>query len=254
MYVRVCSNVSRQLYQSMVYARVNVGWFAQYIVFNYNRQCFELVDELDKSVKPVRTLVSLIQSRTDGMREYSGSALLKYKNYCKSHSYEFPDLKYLFGYPDVCENCEFLHEILSNKSVPLNEYDIELRDLPDVQDWTYLRTQEQADEFMNLFAGFHDSTLERVCYVEDNTGKKEATAIFDNSGWFGVAELCFEGVELLGIVPPGDLYCRNIMCATLRVSEEGVLWADSESEEGVYEGSMIRARSLKWRKIEPKDI
>lgn len=251
MYVRVCSNVSNQVYQSMVYGVVNIGWAHQDIVFNKGRNCFELVDVIDQTVEPAKPLISFIQVERDGMREYSGAELLKYKYYCKEHSYEYPDLKSLFGYPDVFENYEFLHEIMTKKSVPLNRYDISLRDLPDAGEWTYMRTQEDADAFMDLFAGFHDSKLESVSYIEDNRGRKEASVIFD-SEWFGIAELCFEGIEILGIVPHGDYSIREIMCATLRVSEYGVLWADSWSEDDVYEGSMIQARSLKWRKIDPK--
>ncbi len=247
MYVRVSSNISNHMYQSIVYAKINLGWFEQYIVLNPNLHCFELVDALDKGRKPPRCNATVIQTRTDGMKEYRGGALLRYKQLCNALNME---LKYLFGYPDVCENYAFMAEILSKKTVPAKQYPVEIRDLPDVHEWTYLKTQQDADAFMKLFAGFHDSTIERASYAEDNTGRQEVTVVFDNTGWFGIAELCFEGVELLKIVPPGPNYSREIMEATLRIDENGVLWADTGSEDALYEGSVIQACSVKWRKLE----
>ena len=104
---------------------------------------------------------------------------------------------------------------------------------------------------MDLFAGFHDSTLESINYVEDSTGKKEVRAIFDNTGWFGIAELCFEGVQLLKIVPAGENYSREIFDATLFVNDSGIFWADDSLEmvDLSYEGSIIQSLCLKWRKL-----
>ena len=103
---------------------------------------------------------------------------------------------------------------------------------------------------MSLFAGFHDATLESLSYTEDNSGTKEVKAVFDNSGWFGIVELCFEGVELLKIVPAKENCTREIYEATLRISDESVLWCDGSLADSIdsFDGSMIRALSLKWRK------
>ena len=74
---------------------------------------------------------------------------------------------------------------------------------------------------------------------------------FDNSGWFGVVELCFEGIEILKIVPAGENCSREILEGSLIVEDESVFWSDCymESIDLTYEGSMIKALNLKWRKI-----
>lgn len=54
------------------------------------------------------------------------------------------------------------------------------------------------------------------------------------------------------IVLPKENYSTEILSATLYVDEEGVFWADNYMEKPniTYDGSIIRALSLKWKKIE----
>ncbi|MBQ9468587.1 MAG: hypothetical protein IJU52_06245 [Clostridia bacterium] len=249
MYVRVASSVSGSVYQSMVYAIVGDGEGAKYIVLNPYANELELAREVVISNKERRTLVSVIQTNTDGFETYTGSQLLRYKHYCKTNMLIPTELFSLCGYPDVCENYAFLYDILTNKKIPFDRYNIQLRDIPDAHEWSYIRTQKDADDFMDLFFGFHDSKLVSVEYSQEE-GKREATAVFDNSGWFGVAELCFEGVQLLKIVPPYANGFADIYDATLIVDADGVFWADEymEKPDESCDASVIRAFSLKWRK------
>ncbi len=250
MYVRVVSNISNHIYQSMVYAKINVGWFQQYVLYDPYYEMFELVEYLDKTTKPIKPRVYTIQSGTEGFIKCDKSLLSEFKTYCKINHELSPDISFLFGYPDVCKNFEFLRDILSNKQVSKDRYTIQLRDLADINEWHYIKTQKDADDFMALFAGFHDATLESVCYKEDDTGKKEAAVIFDNSGWFGIAELCFEGVQLLKLLPADENYTRYIMEASLHIDDNGVFWADDfiEQPDLSCEASVIKALSVKWRK------
>ena len=252
MYVRALSNIDKTFFSSMVYATVNLGWYAQYIVYNKSANSFELIDYLDKELPHGRAMVQVIQTQTDGFEEYTHVKLLKIKKYCKENNLEMPELKRLFGYPDVCENIAFICDIISNKVVPADRYSIQLRDLPDVNKWHYIQTQEDAQEFMNLFNGFHDSDLVKLTYEENYGSGIKANVIFDNSGWFGIVELCFEGVQLLKIVPPMENYCSEILSATLHVDEEGIFWADCymEKPDMSYDGSIIRSLSLKWKKLD----
>ena len=252
MYVRAVSNIDRGIFPSMVYARINQGWYAKYVVYNEWKKVFELVDYMDKVVDDKRNVrIFMIQTDTDGFEEYGNAKLLKLKKYCSDNGREMPDVKTMFGYPDVCGNCAFICDIMEDRQVPADRYDIALRDLPDVNEWHYLRTPEEVEEFMKLFAGFHDSDLVKVTYEESGDGSKTAYAVFDNSGWFGIAELCFEGVQYLRIVPAGESYMSEILSATLEVNDDGVFWADTymEKPDMSYEGSIIRSLSLKWRKL-----
>lgn len=230
MFVRVLDNNS-SYYRSMVYATLGIGWFSRYIVINPNFNSFVLVDYLDKNTDPAQPLVEVIQPDCTG--------------------FEMKDRDQIYGYSDVCENNDFLSDILTNKMVPIGRYPIQIRNFADQDKWHYVLTQSDADDFMQMFAGFHDSTLEKTVYIETD-GATTAFLTFDNSGWFGVAELCFEGIQTLKIVPTPENYSRELFEASLIVENESVFWADAymEHADETYSGSMIRALCLKWRKVQ----
>lgn len=249
MFVRVLDN-NIGYYRSMVYATLGTGWFLRYIVINPNSNSFVLVDCLDKRTEPARPLVEVIQPDCIGFKKYSGSALLKFKHFCRGKNVSSENIGQIYGYSDVCENNEFLSDILTNKTVPADRYPIRIRSFADQDEWCYVLTQSDADDFMKMFAGFHDSTLEKAVYSETD-GAAAAFLTFDNSGWFGAAELCFEGVKTLKIVPAPANYSREISEASLIVENESIFWADAYMEQAdeTYSGSMVKALSLKWRKV-----
>lgn len=250
MYVRVFDKNRKAYFKSIVYATVGTGWFLQYIVLNPLTKTFDLADYLDKSHTPAKPLIEMIQPEHSDFITYKGSAMLKYKNYCNENGIEVTDIKQMAGYPEVCENHVFLADIFTKKSVPMNAYEIPIRELKDASNWNYILTQSDANDFMEKFAGFHDSTLEAINYIESNDSTS-ATATFDNSGWFGVVELSFEGIQMMKILPAGENYSREILDASLIVENESVFWADSymEKPDISYDGSIITALSLKWRKV-----
>ena len=250
MFVRVYDKKNSTYYKSIVYSTVGIGWLLQFIVLNPNTNAFELVDYLDKSVMPAKPIVEIIQSDDSGFMYYHGAALLKYKHFCKVNKVNSADIGQMIGYPDVCENYPFLADIFAEKSVPVGVHKVSIRGLDDTAEWNYILTQSDADNFMKKFMGFHDSTLEKINYSESDRGVC-ASAIFDNSGWFGIVELYFEGVQMLKIMPPTENYTRDIFEASLIIENESVFWADSymEKPDTSYEGSIIKALSVKWRKI-----
>lgn len=249
MFVRVFDKQQNRYYKSIVYATIGTGWFLQYIVLNPHTQSFELVDHLDKQYEPAKPLVEIIQPDRKKFVVYNGAQMLKYKHYCRANCCEFVEVKQMMGYPEILENNAFLEEILANHSVPVGAHQISEKTLCDTTEWNYILTQADADDFMKKFVGFHDSTLEKVNYSE--SGSPVVNAFFDNSGWFGVVELCFEGVQLLKIIPASENYSREILEASLIIENESVFWADAymEKPNNLYEGSIIRALNLKWRKI-----
>ncbi|MBE6789327.1 MAG: hypothetical protein E7539_06660 [Ruminococcaceae bacterium] len=250
MFVRVFDKDENIYYKSIVYATVGIGWFLQYIVLNPNSKTFELVDYLDKGVSPAKPLVEIIQSDHSEFVVKKGAQILKYKHFCKTNGLNHVDVKQMNGYPDVLENYAFLADILINHSVAIDAYKISIRELADTTEWNYILTQTDADDFMKSFIGFHDSTLEKINYSEIN-GPATANAIFDNSGWFGVVELCFEGIQILKIMPATENYSREFYEASLIVENESVFWADSymEKPNDLHEGNIIKALNLKWRKL-----
>jgi hypothetical protein len=249
MFVRVYDKPNSRYYKSIVYGTINVGWFLQYIVLNSLENCFELVEYLDKSIKPAQSLVEIIQRDNEDFKVYENALLLKYKHYCKQNEKSM-DIDKLCGYSDVCENFEFIADIIENKSVSAEKYAIQLRKFSDKDKWDYIQTQEDANDFMKLFVGFHDSTLDKLVYDEEY-GYTRVTVTFDNSNWYGVVELCFEGLLELNIRPAKENYDRYIYEATMLVENETVFWTDRymENEDISHNGSYIKAMNLKWRKI-----
>lgn len=95
-----------------------------------------------------------------------------------------------------------------------------------------------------------EQKLQTSSKLESNDSTS-ATVTFDNSGWFGVVELSFEGIQMMKILPAGENYSREILDASLIVENESVFWADSymEKPDISYDGSIITALSLRWRKV-----
>lgn len=249
MFVRVRKK-NAGYYRSIVYATLGIGWFLQYIVLNPNTNEFDIISYLDKTAKPAEPLVEMIQPDNSEFVTRSGAHLLKLKRCCKDKGIELDNVDTMSGYCDVCDNVEFLSDLLMNGSVPADKYPIKRRTVSDQSDWNYILTQKNADDFMKLFAGFHDSTIEQISYTEKN-GSSNVSIIFDNSGWYGIVELCFEGVQLIRIVPAPENYSREIFSASLITYNESVFWADDDLEEmdDDYSGSFVKALCLKWRKI-----
>ncbi len=249
MFARVFDKASQKYFKSVIYCGINHGYYRQYVVRNPYTDRFELVDYLDKNGGELTPLVEIIQAEHDGWIRYENAQLLKFQAYCKKHR-KAMDVKFLWGYQDVCENFGFLAAIMEDKSVSVSGSDICIRDVPDRDVWNYIQTQDDVDSFMKSFAAFHDAVLERIGY-EESYGETKVTATFDNSGWYGIVELCFEGVLAINLRPPKENYSREIYEATLRIQNETILWADwyMETEDLSHDGSYIKALNLKWRKI-----
>lgn len=249
MFARIYDKKRNQYYKSIIYCGINRGYYQQYVVVNPHTRSFELVDYLDKSDGELKPQVEIIQDNHEDWVSFENALLLKYQTYCKKMHKEML-LEFLWGYPDVCENFEFISSIFEEKSIPVSESGIALRNLTDTREWNYIQTREEANEFMKLFAGFHDSTLDKLCY-EELHGSTKVTATFDNSGWYGIVELCFEGVLAVNIRPAKENCSREIFEATLMIRDETALWTDwyMEDEELSVDGNYIKALNLKWRKI-----
>ncbi len=243
MYVRAFDKAIGAYFKSIVYAVVDDGYHMRYILFNPRRDAYQLIRYLEDD--PYNPLVEVIQPDRTGWAEYGAAHLLKYR---KFHSKDMP-LERLRGYPEVCENAAFLSALIANGEAPLSPETPQTRRLPDESEWRYIRTQADADTFMELFAGFHDALLKRAVYEEGFVSSAAFT--FDNSYWYGMVECCFEGVRAINLRPPRENMGAWITDATMIVQDETVFWADSwmESLNFSYEGSFIHALSMKWRKI-----
>ena len=173
MYARIYDKVNHRYFKSIVYCAVNQGSFRKYVVIDPDTACYVLVDYLDKTEEGWPPLVKLIRTDHEGWVRYEKAMLLKYRKYCLTHG-KAMTVDFLWGYRDVCDNFEFLTALLEGESVPVCESGVCVRDLPDREDWNYIRTPEDAVDFMKKFAGFHDSTLEKLVY-ENNDSLNDAS-------------------------------------------------------------------------------
>jgi hypothetical protein len=228
---------------------ISQGMDRKYLVIDPRENDFRLVDELDRSEEIAHVLVEFIRYDTDGWCTYEKSDLHDLYQYC--HTNGNPStIDLLWGYPDVCQSFAFIHSILIGNTIPVTDSCIEIRPLTDSEGWNYISTQEDADGFMKLFVGFHDATLDRLVF-EEKEHMTSAIAVFDNSGWYGIVEICFEKILAINIRPNNEYYSPEIYEATLIVKDEAVFWADDflETEDLSYDGTYIKALSMKWRKI-----
>ncbi|QVK18170.1 hypothetical protein KHQ81_00175 [Mycoplasmatota bacterium] len=249
MYVRVYDLKNNRYYKSIVYGIVD-GYIKQFIVLNPFLNAFELVDYIDKRNKECNTFINMINPDKSEWVSLKNAYLLKYKKYCKEKNVKF-SLEAFNGYEDIYNNFEFMEKLIRDKLVPVENLNVELRNLDDENEWHYIRTQDDANEFLKLFANFHDSTLESLNYTEDNNTRK-LNVIFNNTCWYGIVELCFEGLIAMNLRPAGDNCFRYLYSGCLIVKDECVFWADEylEDEDLNYEYNFIKAFNVKWKDIE----
>lgn len=247
MFVRAYDKVNQAYYKSMVYGIINPKNKA--VLFNPIIKAFELVDYLDESQKFPTPLYELINANTENWIELHEVQLLKFKKYCAEKNFT-ENISLFRGYKEVFDNFDFMLKLLKKEKIDKESICIPMLQNEDADEWDYIRTQADADNFMNLFCGFHDSTMNRLSY-EEEYDKKELKVIFDNSGWWGIAELCFEGLLSVNLRPYSENQTREIFDASLIVKDETVFWADErlKEEDMSYDGTYIKALNLKWRKI-----
>ncbi len=251
MYARVYDPKEKRYYKSIVYCAIGQGYDydRQYVVLDPEMYLFRLVDYLDKSTNDLTPLVEIIQDHAEDWRKYEKALLLKHKAYWKSKGRELA-FDFLWGYRDVCERYELLMYLLDHGSAPVEAYDIQLRELSDMDEWAYILTEADVKDFMKTVLGFHDGKLQKLIYEEDFQAPC-VTAVFDTLG--GMVELCFEGVKAVHLCPPKENYMSLIYEGTLIVKDELVFWADTYMEtEDLSQNndcSYIKALSLKWRKL-----
>lgn len=250
MFVRAYDKQGNTYYKSMVYALINTGYYEEAIVFNPMTEAFELVRYLERRNGQLTPLYEVINNSRSGWVTYEKDFLLKLRKYCETYGYTEP-LTCFSGYGEVFGNFDFMLRILQDGCVSREDTALELREPEDAADWNYIKTQEDADAFLKAFVCFHDSVLVRAEYTNNNKYQNTLFATFDNSGWYGIAELCFEGLLSLNLRPSGENYTPELYEGCLIVKDACIFWADSclEEEDLTYTGSYIKALNLKWRKM-----
>lgn len=249
MFVRAYDKSRNIYYKSMVYGIFNVGFYEEAILFNPITKSFESVDHFDKEKKDLQPQYEVINDREDGWISAEKANLIKFNHYCQENGFN-EKIKMFKGYKEVFA---FMLRMLRREKTAEDITDISVIVNEDADKWNYIRTQEDADELMKLFAGFHDSVINKMLY-EEEYGKRKLNVAFDNSGWYGVIEVCFEGLIAMNLRPYAENYSREIFEASLIVNDETMFWAGEcmDKEDLNYTGTYIKALNMKWRRIETK--
>jgi hypothetical protein len=284
MRVRVYDKETGRYFKSEVYAVINEGWYAQYLVLvpDENGAYLKLFDYLDKSregpIYPVNVNVITKDVPEAWLKKGSQflqliqSVFLKYKSDSKFDSFR--------GYPWLLDDRDILLALASGNTIRFE--DIKTKDkyvssmLPG---WNYVEKQGDADEFMKKCRYFHDSVLTQMSYVSGagasegggprNAGKaglpsggikptddvRRVTMCFD-SLWGWSLEAVFEGVVSLNLRPAPDNYSSEISEASIRIKDETVYfftdYVEKVTDEKLssHEGTWIGAYGLRWRFLE----
>lgn len=248
MFVRAFDPHTKQYYKSMVYALVDSGCFEQAVLYHPGLDSFVLLYHLAPgSMAPQ---YEAIQSDRAGWVDGSADALALLKA-APTREHGAAPVNSLRGWPEVVADTAFLQALLRTGFVPREKTAIPLRRPADAALWSYVCTQADADSLMRQFAGFHDATLDRLFYKE-RYGVRQLTVRFDNPGWYGTLDLCFEGTLALHLEPAGENRSRELLEACLLVRDETVFWADAAltEEDPAACRNHIKALNLKWRKAE----
>lgn len=150
-----------------------------------------------------------------------------------------------------------------------------------MNDWKVVETENDIEELLDCFHGFHDSIIKSIAYesgnyvMENNAmvfaipGEYELHVVFEGQWEPKRIELCFNGVRRLHLIGLEDNYTNDILDAYLafhndllpskyRAPNKVIVWADDSCFEiknisnALEEPSTtyIIASSLKWRILE----
>lgn len=132
--------------------------------------------------------------------------------------------------------------------------------------WNEITNQNDLDDFINLFDGFHDSCIKEFKYLSGAfVNENLSMHPFNNERKFkiifqrqvnnpSVVEMEFIGLLRLSIYTVDENYTCEILDATMILSDDCIYWYDSEglteSDLSNYKGTLICSSKVRWRVAE----
>jgi hypothetical protein len=262
--VRVLDNTIGNYFKSVVYAKINCGWYEKQLVHapSENGGYIRFFDYLDKSKEEMPPNVNIntiiADSPNEWIREKSGSVDNQIKSYEKLLNKNVRFFEYI-GYAWLYENMPILAELLNGNSIPYKGSIFENSDATsEISAWTYIETQEDADRLFLNTHSFHDSVLKTANYISGAfvnpdgsmhpvADTRQVTMCID-SQLCDPIEMVFDGVTAFNLRPAGDNYAADISSASLFVKNASIFFCDYAVKEWdeKYEGTWISAYSLRW--------
>ncbi|MBP2656267.1 MAG: hypothetical protein H6Q73_3836 [Firmicutes bacterium] len=264
MRVRVYNKSTNAYFISEVYAIINTGYYEKYLVIENvdNIKNFRLVEYLDKSEGNLPVNINVISSN-----KVADSWISKKEHELKAISDRLDardknDSFYSYrGYDFILKQKDLLIALLKGEKVAYEalcgkEKEISTK----LKGWNYVESEDDIQNLMKIFFGFHDSVLKFLNYISGSGKDKEGIKVTDNirqlsmifdSSWSDSIEIVFEGVLVLTLRPALDNYCSDLFSATIMLKDKTILFYDGEvnSESENYEGTWVKALEMRWRLV-----
>lgn len=127
--------------------------------------------------------------------------------------------------------------------------------------WHYIENNDDIDELMELYSGFHDSVIKEMSYIsgeyydaEQKTmylnlaGSKQVKVVF-NSDWAEELEIILLAPRIIHLVPGEENYFSNLMDASIIIKDQIVYFYDSDIDtiDDNYKGTYFKSMGLMWR-------
>jgi len=263
MIVRVYDRENNEYFISEVYAIINEGYYAKYLVLQKTSsiQGFRLIEYMNKSTDEHNLEVNIniisandfsepwITKNENDLRKYNTllSARNRNDSFFSFHGYEF-----------ILKNEKCLLELLQGKILLEGIWN---RHLPDtiLKEWNYIE-KDDIHYLMTSSHSFHDSVLKNLNYVSgsgkaENGGMyvtdnvRQISMIFD-SDWAESIEMVFEGVLKLNLCPAKDNYSSDLAIGTIERKDELIIfYTDTKETIQNFDGTWIESLGLRWRFI-----
>lgn len=275
MRVRVYDKENKTYFKSEVYAIIDGGWYARYLVLEpYNDKLYlKLIEYIDKSHNdpyyPVNINV-ITNEMPDEWVIKKDADLLQIRNLLSDQE----ELRFDFqGFPWLFEESKLVADLIRGNKVDCEETPLKAKNMISKKaGWQYVENETDIHGLLYAFYDFHDSCLTSLQYIsgskvlEDRSmipfdGIRQVTMSFE-SQCCNPIELVFEGVLAMNLRPARDNRDSIINCASIILKDEAIFFCDCEmkteelscddemeTEELSYEDTWIKALSLRWRQL-----
>ena len=131
----------------------------------------------------------------------------------------------------------------------------------DFMQWNEINTEQELNDFLYMYGGFHDSCLKELRYVSGafvderlamhpvNDQRKLYVIFQQQSEDSAVIELEFSGLTELHLMP-NERYTCEILDASMFFENGKIYWGDSdwfEEKREMYDGTWLCAEKVRWR-------
>jgi len=260
MVVRIYDKERETYFKSEVYAMINIGCYARYLVLvsGPDENYFKFYDMFDESANPQ---LNIAVSARPAEWIYKDKDFL---SEIKVLSDTNVRLNTFWGYDWVLEKTALFAKLLKGEKVNLGESGFPLVD-SSLSGWNYIEAQKDIDSLLTAVGGFHDSFIINLEYISGKRiGNKKRSdneiscehhdeklralkMIFDSIWWESSLELVFEGVITLHLLPARDNFSGEMFDASVTLKDEIVLFKDESDFTTGADCTLVKAYSLRWR-------